>query len=213
MWKGFSCWHIYAEEGAKGFPAFFDAVDEQFVWRDALFDLFDVLVKYLDSVGFVLEAVGEGVFPDQFAGDASDARPTREKPLCYKLHHTRSGCLIHPARYLVDGIVCAFVPGFGVTGGQNHLCIWVDLHEFFVESTRRPVYSSLIACKDVVPIDALAIGGGQPERDMFRVIEHFGHVIARAKAEFFEGGLEGERAGSSKARANYFEFACLRDLI
>ncbi len=108
---------------------------------------------------------------------------------------------------VVNRLHRAFVPSDGVSHREDDFRLGVFVHEFPVERACRPVNGRLVVSEDFPPFHGLAPRGPLPENSVRRIFEEFGHMVARAEAKPFEGGLQRHRACAAEARAYDFHGA------
>src|SRR5579863_1147905 len=147
-----------------------------------------MLEKNSDGIVFILDFAVKRPLPDDGIDHVSMKRKSRIR-----------------ARNLVNGADDTLIPLFRVSYREQHLCLWIDLHEFFIKSASWPVYRSLIPLKDRVPISRRSPGNSIPLFRSARSVKEFRHVVTGTKTEFFKRVLQGERPCSPKPGPNDFQ--------
>jgi hypothetical protein len=61
----------------------------------------------------------------------------------------------------------------------------------------------LIFCEQLLPVDRFSSRSCLPQGRVLGVLEHLGHVVARAVTKFFQRRFERHRARSPETRPNY----------
>ena len=78
-------------------------------------------------------------------------------------------------------------------------------HQLLPEMTGRCIERRRVASKEASPVRQFAIARRVPDRNMVWREKDFVHMIALAKAEGFEGPLDGHGAGPRKRCTDQFE--------
>ena len=205
MGKWFIRGNLDAKKGTQRLPAFFHIIDQQTLCRDALFDVFDVLCEESYRLLFVFDPHSDQPIPHERVHDVSRLVHGRRKGSEHEEKPGEDRGLRGLDTHAKDGAAGTLIPTLRIANGQDDSGLRVSVHELFEEGARRPIYCRLISCKNCVPFDRYLSTGGFPKHEMLRCLDQFGHMIARAKPQFFQGDLQRERSCPSEPRPDHLQ--------
>src|ERR1700694_4191129 len=105
-----------------------------------------MLVKDYLRISFVFKVTTERLLPNEVVNRPHNTHPTSREYSSYKKGANRSFAhLCEPAARLVNGRQNALVPFIKITHSQQHFCLRIYQHEFFIERAPWPVHSRLVA--------------------------------------------------------------------